>query len=157
ISGSAPLIVDSNAPDAITVTGGGTVTATEIDVTGTPGISGTVNAPTINSGQPQTPDPLAYLPAPDTSTMPVYNSVHLTNGTLTINPGVYNGGISVTGGGQVPTLIMNPGIYYMKGGGFNLGGQANLTANGVMIYTAPQSNSDNISITGTGSITLSPP
>ena len=157
IAGSAPLIVDSSAPNAITVTGGGSVTATEIDVTGVPGISGNANAPTINSGQPQTPDPLAYLPAPDPSTMPSYNGVHLTTGTLTINPGVYKGGISVTGGGQIPTLIMNPGIYYMQGGGFNIGGQANLTATGVMIYNAPQKSSDVISITGGGSVTLSPP
>jgi hypothetical protein len=158
ISGSAPLIVDSSDPAAVTVTGGGTVTATEIDVTGTPGISGTVNAP-VNSGQPPTPDPLVYLPPPDTSTMPVYNAVHLSSGTLTINPGVYQGGISVSGGSSTnPTiLIMNPGIYVMQGGGFTLKGWGTLTAIGVMIYNAPQSNSDVINFAGNGAFTLSPP
>ena len=135
----APLIVDSNSPTAITTTGGSTITATEIDVVGVPGISGGgVNAGQLNSGVQPTPDPLKYLPEPDPSTMTQQTKVHLTNGTQTIDPGVYKGGISVTGGGQIPTLIMNPGIYYMDGGGFSLSGQANLTATGVMIYNAPQ-------------------
>jgi Flp pilus assembly protein TadG len=154
----APLIVDSNSPTAITTTGGGNITATEIDVVGVPGISGGgVSAGTLNSGVQPTPDPLAYLPEPNPSTMTSYNQVHLTNGTQTIYPGVYNGGISVTGNGQTPTLIMSPGIYYMNGGGFSLSGGANLVANGVMIFNAPQKNSDVISISGSGSVTLSPP
>jgi hypothetical protein len=153
----APLIVDSNSPTAVTITGGGTITATELDVTGVPGLSGSGFIGTINSGVPPTPDPLAYLPQPDPSTMTQYNNVHLENGTLTIFPGVYNGGITVTGKGQTPTLIMSPGIYYMNGGGFSFSGGANLVANGVMIFNAPKSNSDNISINGSGSISLSPP
>jgi hypothetical protein len=52
---------------------------------------------------------------------------------------------------------MAPGIYYMDGGGFEFTGQGNLNATGVMIFNAPRSNSDKISISGTGSIVLSPP
>src|SRR5262249_35901395 len=49
-----------------------------------------------------------------------------------------------------------PGIYYMDGGGFTFTGQGSLNATGVMIVNAPNSNSDNISINGTGSINFSP-
>src|SRR5262249_9563888 len=73
---------------------------------------------------------------------------------LSLQPGVYKGGISVSGQGQ---LIMAPGIYYMDGGGFSFTGQGGLSASGVMIYNAPQSSSDRISINGSGAITLSPP
>ena len=47
----------------------------------------------------------------------------------------------------------------MDGGGFSMSGQGNLYAAGVMIFNAPQSNSDVISITGSdsGSIYVTPP
>src|SRR5262249_17933553 len=41
--------------------------------------------------------------------------------------------------------------------GFSFTGQGNLNANGVMIFTAPQSNTDVININGLGSINFSPP
>jgi hypothetical protein len=53
-------------------------------------------------------------------------------------------------------LTLAPGIYYMEGGGFSFSGTGSLTANGVMIVNAPQSNSDTVGITGTGTINLSP-
>jgi hypothetical protein len=73
---------------------------------------------------------------------------------VTLNPGVYIGGISISGQANV---ILNPGIYYMQGGGFSLSGQGNLSGNGVMIYNDPINASDKVSLTGQGSVTLSPP
>jgi hypothetical protein len=151
-----PTIVNSNAADAATATGGGTVNSSEFDVTGVPGTSGSGTfIGTIHSGVAPTPDPLAYLPEPDPTTMPLESkkNFHLSNGTATISPGVYRGGITVSGQGS---LIMEPGIYYMDGGGFTFTGQGSLNAVGVMIVNAPQSNSDVISISGTGAVTLSP-
>ena len=63
------------------------------------------------------------------------------------------GGIAVSGKGNI---FLNPGIYYMKGG-FSFGGQGSLTGYNVMIYNDPQSNSDTISLSGQGAITLTPP
>jgi Flp pilus assembly protein TadG len=151
-----PLIIDSSAPNAGVTVGGAIVTSPSVDVTGVPGVSGNFVG-TINSGVPPTPDPLAYIPAPDPKTMTIQSDhpTHISGTTATtLNPGVYKGGITVTGQGQ---LIMNPGIYYMQGGGFSFSGQGGMQAQGVMIYSAPKSNSDNISINGTGSINLSPP
>jgi hypothetical protein len=155
-----PTIVDSNAPDAATATGNGTCICSEFDVTGIPGTSGSGTwQGTILSGQQPTPDPLAYLPEPDPSTMVVQskNPTHISStNTVTISPGVYKGGITVTGQG---TLVMQPGIYYMDGGGFSFSGQGGMTAVGVMIVNAPQSNgaSEVISINGSGAINFSPP
>jgi Flp pilus assembly protein TadG len=154
----APLIVDSNAADAVTSTGGGHITVSSdqhLDVSGSPGVSGsgTVTG-TIRTNQPPTPDPLAYLPEPSPTGATVYNKVNVAgNRVETVSPGVYNGGIQVSGQGS---LIMNPGIYYMVGGGFSFTGSGSLSAIGVMIVNIPSSNSDRININGSGAITLSP-
>jgi hypothetical protein len=152
-----PTIVDSNSPTAAIAVGGGTATSSPFDITGVPGISGSGNfVGTINSGVPPTPDPLAYLPNPDPSTMVLESKspYHLSGSkTDTLYPGVYTGGITVTGGAS---LTMMPGIYYMDGGGFSFSGLGNLYAAGVMIVSNPRLNSDNISINGNGTILLSP-
>jgi Flp pilus assembly protein TadG len=153
-----PFIIDSNSPSAAVTSGGGSATAPEFDITGTPGISGSgnFNGP-VYTGQPPAPDPLAYLPPPDPTTMTLqsHNPYHLAGTQVDfIQPGVYRGGITVSG---QATLNMAPGIYYMDGGGFSFTGQGSLNAAGVMIYNDPKSNSDNISINGTGSINFSPP
>jgi hypothetical protein len=155
---NAPLIVDSSAADAITSTGGGSVTVSSgqhVDITGVPGYSGsgTING-TINSGVDPTPDPLAYMPEPSPNGASKYNKVSVSsNKVLTLSPGVYHNGISVTARGS---LVMLPGMYFMDGGGFSFTGQGNLTATNVMIVNLPKSNSDVITISGTGAIDISP-
>jgi hypothetical protein len=157
---NADVIVDSKAPDAAISTGGGLVTAPNFYITGVPGTStsggGAFSGNIVNNQDP-TPDPLAYLPAPDPTTMPEQShnpQNYAGTQTVDIQPGVYKGGIHVSG--QV-TLNMAPGIYYMNEGGFSFTGQGNLNADGVMIYTAPKSNSDVININGNGQINFSPP
>lgn len=157
---NADVIVDSNAANAITSTGGGKITAPNFYITGTPGTSLSGGATIIGNvvnNQPPTPDPLAYLPAPDPSTMTVQSNHATTissNQTTYLQPGVYTGGIHVSG---QATLNMAPGIYYMDGGGFSFTGQGNLAAAGVMVYTAPKSTSDVINVNGTGQVNFTPP
>src|SRR5262249_53428917 len=152
--GSASVIVDSMAPGAMNANGGTTVIAPKFDVTGSWVTSGGSSFQgTINTGVPPTPDPLRFIPAPDPSTPFVQSDkkIQYSGSTpLILQPGVYIGGVSVTGQGSV---FMNPGIYYMQGGGFNIGGQGSLTGYQVMIYNDPQSNSDTISLSGTGAVT----
>jgi len=45
----------------------------------------------------------------------------------------------------------------MKGGGFVWNGGGALVATGVMIFNAPESNSDVVSLAGNGSVNLTPP
>lgn len=154
----APVQVNSSNYSAMIANGNGFMTADTFLVTGSPGYTtpggGSFVGPIVPNSPP-IPDPLAYLPYPDPNTMIVRRTnklQHSGNQTDTLQPGVYQGGIDITGG----TVILNPGIYYMQGGGFKLGGQGNLYGNGVMIFNAPESNSDTISIAGGGTCVLSP-
>jgi hypothetical protein len=157
---NADIIVDSNAPNGAIGTGGCTLTAPNFYLTGVPGTSTSGGATfhgAIFDGQTPTPDPLAYLPEPDPNSMPVQsnNPVHASSSTtLDLQPGVYQGGITVSGKAG---LNMAPGIYYMQGGGFSFTGQGNLTAPGVMIVNDPKSNADRININGNGAVNLSAP
>ena len=159
VTGGAKVIVNSDDPEAA-ITNGGTVTATELDVTG--GISSTGGGGGffggINLGTPPQPDPLRGIPQPDPAALAdqSHGNTHFSSGNHTLNPGVYHGGITISGKGSA---TLTPGIYYMDGGGFSMSGQGNLVANGVMIFNAPKSTSDTISITGSdsGSVTITPP
>jgi Putative Flp pilus-assembly TadE/G-like len=151
-----PIIVNSNSYEAATVNGGTVVSAPEFDITGGYAeIGGSVFVGPIHTGQRPVEDPLAELPPPDPSTMLIQadKKIQYTSGVTTLSPGVYKGGISVSGTGS---LILEPGIYYMDNGGFSFSGQGSLTGNGVLIYTNPgNGNSDGISVAGQGSVSIS--
>jgi putative Flp pilus-assembly TadE/G-like protein len=149
----AKVIVNSDAYDAAS-SNGGVITAPSFDITGGSAVSGGKGGfnGDLNYGTPPEPDPLRNIPQPVATGG--QNKVQFSNGVRTVSPGAYRGGISVSGKGS---LKMEPGIYFMDGGGFNFSGQGSLNANGVMIYNAPTKSSDVVSITGTGSIIMSPP
>jgi putative Flp pilus-assembly TadE/G-like protein len=159
VGGSAGVIVNSNNYEAMIANGGGTVTAPYYDVGGNPGWAtpgGGSFGGTIYPNCEPTPDPLRNVPQPDPSTMITRSTKRITHSastSLTLKPGLYLGGISVSGKGA---LFLEPGIYYMKGG-FIIGGQGPLTGYEVMIFNDPQSTSDVISLGGQGAITLTPP
>jgi hypothetical protein len=159
---NATVIVDSNNASAAATGGGGSVaTASMFKITGGYTLSnGASFVGTIQTGTQPVPDPLAYLTEPDPSTMTVQSKkkLSISNGDTTLQPGVYKGGIQLSGSANV---TLEPGIYYMDTGGFSIGGGVTLVGNGVMIYNAPspKSNSDVININGNNgaSVTLSPP
>ncbi len=156
ISGGAAVIVNSDASDAAITTGGSTITANDFSIVG--GTSGGGFIGEMHTGMQPQPDPLRNIPQPKTSDYSDQSSgpKHFSNGNKTIQPGVYHGGITITGQANV---TMQPGIYYMDGGGFSFSGQGNLSAQGVMIYNAPKGPSDKISLSGSngGSVTMTPP
>jgi Flp pilus assembly protein TadG len=153
----ASVIVNSDAPDAASSTGG-TLTADPFNITGGTSVSGGKGGfyGGVNYGTEPQPDPLRHIPEPSINGQTVQSNgpTHVSNGTRRLSPGTYRGGISVSGQGN---LVMDPGIYYMDGGGFSFTGQGNLFASGVMIFNAPTSSSHKVDISGTGSILMSPP
>jgi Flp pilus assembly protein TadG len=159
VSGGAAVIVNSDASDAATSTGG-TLTADNFDITGGSSVSGGKGGffGGLNYGREPQPDLLRNIPQPKMGDYSEQSNgpKHYSNGNRTISPGVYHGGITITGQANVTML---PGVYYMDGGGFSFGGQGNLIANGVMIYNAPKGPSHSISISGSGggSVTMTPP
>ena len=155
----AAVVVNSNDARGAIASGGATVTAPAFYFAGTPGDStsgGGQFKGTIQSGAAPTPDPLAYLVPPDPTSLPLESSKTLTisgSQAVTINPGLYVGGIQISGQGNV---TLQPGIYYMQGGGFSISGEGAVTGNGVMLYNAPLSNSDSITLSGQGAVTITP-
>jgi hypothetical protein len=157
VSGT-PVIVNSTNADAAIAGGGGALTAQKFIIAGgyTTTGNGSFVGPIYTNHQGMA-DPLVDLPVPDTSTMTVQSnrSTQYTSGDISLQPGVYKGGISASG---TASLTLAPGVYYMDGGGFSFSGQGNLTGNGVMIYNAPgNGNSGGISVSGQGSMVISAP
>ncbi|MDF3073414.1 MAG: hypothetical protein K0S54_1081 [Alphaproteobacteria bacterium] len=75
------------------------------------------------------PDPYASLPIPTGGGCTTTNASY-SAATVTINPGVYCGGISFGSGANV---TLNPGTYYVRDGNFNVKAQAVVKGTGVTI------------------------
>jgi hypothetical protein len=152
------IIVDSTSNAAIVSSGsspGPSITAPVLDLSGRISFSGSNpdKAVVTNSGQPNTPDPLAGIAAPSSSGMTVQsNSTISLSGaaTRTLNPGVYNGGMTLTGSSSV---TLNPGVYYINGGGIGMSGPSSISGSGVFIY---KTGGGAINLSGTGNVSLSP-
>lgn len=140
-TGYAILVTHANTADALTV-GSGTLTVTgsgiQVNSTSTSAInigSGSIGSPYTNvrggvaagdtgkispaatTGAPVVPDPFLTLPGPDTTGMVTRSNVplQLPNGSVvTLEPGIYYGGIQINGNTSIVTL--NPGIYVLRGG-----------------------------------------
>ena len=76
----------------------------------TPGA--TVSYPTLVA------DPFAGLPGPSTGGLPAFGAQNINNATVTLNPGVYSGGIQIRG---TSVVTLNPGTYILLGGGSDFG------------------------------------
>jgi hypothetical protein len=156
------IIVNSESNSAMNLIGGSVVGATYADITGnyTKSTNSTLE---IEEGQPNIGvDPLAdpfediNIPADSGcgfGTPPKYQINN--NGTETLNPGRYCGGIQIGAGAQV---TMNPGEYVMDGGVFNVAGGASVTGVGVTIFlTGSGTDYAQVTINGGGTINISAP
>jgi Flp pilus assembly protein TadG len=158
---NAPVYVNSNGSPAFHVDNGGSITASTINVVGSSSYpAGGVNG-TFKPLTSPVPDPLAGLLAPDPTGVTVRSNTTLTvtgsTTTQTISPGVYIGGIKVQNGA---TLIMQPGVYIIQGGGFPVQ-SATVQGTGVMIYNtgtnSQPAGTGAINFDQNSTITLSPP
>lgn len=112
-------------------------------------------SPDPEEGQQPVADPLAGKEKPDTSDMPTRSS----SGS-TLQPGIYNGGISISGSRNV-TLM--PGIYVMRGGGFSVTSSGIVSGSEVVIfnttsaYPAPGGSCAGFNFADSARVTLSAP
>ncbi len=161
-SGGA-VVADSTAADAISAIGNAALAAPQFIIAGndTSSQNGTITTdPTANNIQTnasQVPNPLSSLPTPSTSGMSTQSTSALQiNTTMTLSPGVYSGGITISSGAVAAVVTLNPGTYYMEGGGFIVKGTAIVDGtSGVMIYNDGGSGGQ-IDIAGNGNVSLSP-
>ncbi len=129
-------VVNSNhASQAVLIESSATFTANSLAVVGGIDQSGgtiVIDPGTTSTGVPPSPDPLAYLTVPlfcsaspnpscvESSTCDYTNTkVDVYGVTTTLNPGIYCGGIEVTGNG---IAFLNPGLYILRGGGMKISG-----------------------------------
>ncbi len=163
------LMSNSSCNPSLADSGSGSTTATAIQYYTGAGYTGTFS-PTPVAVSTRMPDPLASMippdltilgQSPDSGGTPASPQTANIGGNATLHPGVYYGGIKITGSGTITFL---PGNYVLAGGGFSLGSTATTSGDGVMVYNTsdPQQPTGagacaSISLTGGGSTNFTPP
>ena len=148
------LYDNSANSSALTVGGSATVSADFIGVVG--GIGSSTGITTVNGLRTRispVADPYADVPAPAYSGCDQRNFT--AKNTVTINPGVYCGGIGVNGNA---VLTLNPGLYIIDGGGLTINGGATVNGTGVTLYFTSSSARDwaTVTINGNANVNLTP-
>jgi hypothetical protein len=149
--GKCGIHVNSDSASAARTDGGATIKASTIDVVGGYSGSGFLPDP-VTESNPES-DPWADIVEPHGGSCTFSTTVKVTSDT-TLSPGVYCGGISVTGK-AVATL--QPGNYYINGGGLKVAGGASLVGEGVSFYLSKckKVKYDGVDFSGNASIQLS--
>jgi Flp pilus assembly protein TadG len=115
--------VNSSNASAFTMTGG-SLTAQAVDIVGAYSRSGGSLLAALNVYAPSISDPYTGLYATNdvnslvTQNCPVANNHVNISQSKTISPGVYCGGLNISGG----TVVLSPGVYILQGGKFSVSG-----------------------------------
>ena len=154
-----PIIVNSTASQAFNEASLGLIVASRYDVTGNfVNSGGGIILGQMNTGVRPTADPLRRLAAPNVAAGPVRSAKPLVINSLLptiLNPGVYQGGIQIKG---ISTVVMNPGVYILEGGGLQVQNLATLAGIGVTMYnTQGAFPAGPISISSLGKVVLTAP
>lgn len=123
----------SNAPTAksMTIDFGATVKASIICAAGGVDVSGSATAdPAPISDCPPLPDPLADRAPPPFEGCD-HTALAIKDETVTLDPGVYCGGLTVAG---LARVTLNPGEYIIKDGQLVVSGQATFNGEGVGFF-----------------------
>ena len=132
--------INSSANNGLTISGSATIDANAVEVHGPKdSTSGNIKFPGAQPafGAPSLIDPLNWLNSQAPSTSPCTpgdtNTVQISATTnTTLSPGVYCGGIRISGSSPV---TFNPGTYVITGStGLSVSGSSRLTGTGVTFY-----------------------
>jgi hypothetical protein len=131
---SCGIYVNSNAqPTAMLVTGGATVTSSQIDVVGgfTKNNGGSTSSTPV-TGVSAVTDPFLGLPSPTPSgTCTAGNFTNWQAQPYQVQPGTYCNGFNL---GNGMGAVMAPGVYIISGGSFNIQSGPLTATGGVTIY-----------------------
>jgi hypothetical protein len=149
------LFSDSNSSTSIADGGSATVSAFSVGAVGL--VSGASSMTTtfgVTTGDAPLPDPYASVSFPAFSGCDQHNYTAKT--TVTLNPGVYCGGISLNASANV---TLNSGTYYLDQGSLSVNGGATLTGSGVtLVFTSNNGNNyATATINGGATVNLSAP
>ena len=143
--------------EAALVSGSSQINAAAISVVGGISITGTsTTTPAASVGTPVVADPLASLAAPTPASCATHPTLYnAPNGTSTLLPGTYCGGISV---GGIANVTFSAGLYIINGGGLSFGNSAIATGNNVTFFlTGTNANYASVTASGASTVTLSGP
>jgi hypothetical protein len=153
------LAVDSTNQAALSLSGAAQLNAESVSVAGMASINNgaAVNPSSgLKTSQPTVGDPYAGVALPSYSGCANGNNKSYGHGTWTLSPGVYCNSISFTNDAIV---TMNPGVYFLDRGNFNVGGAVQLNGAGVTIVltSSTASNYATLTIGNGATVTLSAP
>ena len=147
--------VNSSYLEAVQAPGSGHITtATGMEIVGSYAPVGSSNitpAPVIHSAVVQ--DPLGKLPAPTGTGCPFWGPNVPSDNHF--KPGIYTGGLSIGGGGNVTfdTGGACAGVYIIRGDAFKVAGSVNLSGSGLFFYIDTDSS---LVHSGNGYVNFSP-
>lgn len=139
------IYINSSAADALT--NSGTIAANLICVVG--GYSGSGYTPAPTTGCPPVADPFAALVIPTAGGCTAMNAQYTNDAAL--NPGVYCGGLRVTGNA---TLTLAPGAYHIVDGALKIASGASVVGSEVVFILSGTATLD---ISGSGAALTTPP
>jgi len=154
--------INSDDDEAATAVGNGGVRAPYIHIGGGSSTSGggAIFSPTPESGLPPDADPFYTMPGPSIDGLPTFRNVRVS-GPVTLDPGVYAGGITITANGVAK---LRPGLYVFKGGGIKISGGGSIEGEpadgGVLLfnthdnYPGSRGVCGDIALSGTGKLDL---
>jgi Flp pilus assembly protein TadG len=156
------LGVNATGSSALSMSGGAVVNAQAVTVVGRASITnGAVINPSsaLKTLQSATADPYASVPLPAFSGCSNGSNKsygHSNAGLQTLNPGIWCKGVSFTNDAKIK---LNPGVYFVDRGNFNVGGAVVMTGAGVTIVLTSSTGSGYATVTiGNGAnVTLSAP
>jgi Flp pilus assembly protein TadG len=123
------LYANSKSASAVTLDAGAKIVSSMVCSAG--GVSSLgVMLPDATTDCPPLPDPLAGRAPPKFGGCD-YNSVSYKSGKHVLTPGVYCGGLVVSSSASIE---FKPGVYVMKDGPFQVGGQSDVTGKDVGFY-----------------------
>lgn len=169
--------IQVNSCDASALRAQGNVTVNIVDLADPDNMTGEINicggadiggaatltpTPNTNTGEQQT-DPFEGTPKPDEELYNEQSDCDFTNfsatGDVALSPGVYCGGITLTGSGTATFSgtggSLDHGLYIIKDGSLSIGGTINAIGNGVTFFMTGEDA--NINFSGTADIGLTAP
>jgi len=166
---TCPIIDESSNSDGLNVSGGGTVSASSIALVASSwsGNGGGAVTPTPSTGTSIPPNPFSGLVPPSpcsssggcTGACPSFSTLKVNSTPAgAISPGVYCGGINVSGNST--TLTLNPGTYILVNQSGNLVSSGAMVGTGVTFYNTYSGAINNyrpIVFSGSSSTNLSAP
>ncbi|HVW84447.1 MAG TPA: pilus assembly protein TadG-related protein [Bryobacteraceae bacterium] len=149
VSASCGVYINSSSSSALRMSGSSRLNSSQILITGDMSRSGTsVASPTPRTGQAPFANPLSSLTTPSFSGCDYTN--YSTSSSATLYPGVYCGGIKISGSGAV---TFTSGLYILNGGGMVVSGSGSVSGSGVAFFNTGQNGYTIAPISTSGSTT----